>query len=88
VVVAAIGVFYLRPWHAFAPAPAHAPPQRLPMVQQLQFLSGSLGWVVIGRSNASSLYRTTDGAATGSTNSTAWRVRTGPSRSSMPDVEW
>jgi photosystem II stability/assembly factor-like uncharacterized protein len=65
VVVAAIGAFYLRPWQAFAPAsaPARTPrPLALPvMVQQVQFLSGSLGWVVTGRSNSSALYRTTDG---------------------------
>lgn len=64
VVVAAIGVFHLRPWQVFAPATARPPSPRpvapLVTLQQLQFLSGSLGWVVTGRPNSSALYRTTD----------------------------
>src|SRR5215470_8802784 len=75
-VVAAIGVIYLRPWQAFAPAPRPAVrptfvqqlrPQATPpaMVQQLQFLSANLGWVVTGgygsASASASLFRTTDG---------------------------
>jgi len=65
VVVAAIGALYLRPWQALAPPPAHAraprPPPPAVTVQQVQFLSGTLGWIVTGRSNSSALFRTTDG---------------------------
>jgi len=64
VVVAAIGAAYLRPWVRLAPAPAPAPratPARSVSVQQVLFLSASLGWVVTGDVTASSLFRTTDG---------------------------
>jgi photosystem II stability/assembly factor-like uncharacterized protein len=64
-VVAAIGVFYLRPWQAFAPGPAALPAPRPPAarpatLQQVQFVSASLGWVVTGGPASSSLFRTTD----------------------------
>lgn len=71
VVVAAIGVFYLRPWQGFAPAPGpnarstlvqlRPPAARPAMVQQVQVLSGDLGWVVMGGPASASLFRTTDG---------------------------
>jgi photosystem II stability/assembly factor-like uncharacterized protein len=65
VVVAAIGVFYLRPWVGLVPAPRPSPRPTLPPpaapVLEEQFLSGSLGWVVTGTGDASSLFRTADG---------------------------
>jgi len=65
VVVVAIGVFYLRPWTALAPVPRPPAQPTLPPpgppVQQEQFLSGSLGWVVTGGPSAARLFRTTDG---------------------------
>jgi len=68
VVVAMIGVFYLRPWHTFAPTPKPTMPsaaveQLRPQMelQQLQFLSANLGWVVAGGPASASLFRTTDG---------------------------
>jgi hypothetical protein len=52
VVVAAIGVFYLRPWVGLVPAsrpsPRPTPPLRAAPVPQEQFLSASPGWVVSG----------------------------------------
>jgi photosystem II stability/assembly factor-like uncharacterized protein len=64
-VVAAIGIVYLRPWQAFAPAAA--PPSRVPTaaptawVRQMQFVSANQGWVVTGNQESASLLHTTDG---------------------------
>src|SRR5215472_10422311 len=65
VVIAAIGVFYLRPWVGLVPAsrPSPRPTRPLPAAPLLQeqFLSATLGWVVTGDPSAASLFRTTDG---------------------------
>jgi len=65
VVIAAIGVFYLRPWVGLVPAsrPSPRPARPLPAAPLLQerFLSATLGWVVTGNPSAASLFRTTDG---------------------------
>ena len=47
VVVAAVGLTYLRPWQGLAPtrvAPQRAAPARQVSVQQMQFLSATQGW--------------------------------------------
>jgi photosystem II stability/assembly factor-like uncharacterized protein len=63
-VVVAVGMTYLRPWQALAPAPSatgRAAPVRPVSVQQAQFLSATLGWVVTGDTSSSTLFRTVDG---------------------------
>ena len=65
VVVAAIGVFYLRPWVGLVPTSRPSPrptiaPPAAPVLHE-EFLSASVGWVVTGSQSAASLFRTTDG---------------------------
>lgn len=63
-VVAAVGLTYLRPWQGLAPTratPQRAAPVAKVSVQQMQFLSPTLGWVVTGDASASKLFHTTDG---------------------------
>jgi photosystem II stability/assembly factor-like uncharacterized protein len=65
--VAAVGAFYLQPWQAFAPAPQRpAAPRPSPapsatVVQQMQFVSANVGWIVTGSAGSASLLRTGDG---------------------------
>jgi photosystem II stability/assembly factor-like uncharacterized protein len=65
VVVAAIGVFYLRPWAGLEltsrPAPRPTPIPPAGTVLEEQFLSATQGWVVIASPDAATLFRTTDG---------------------------
>ena len=61
--VAAVGVFYLRPWRALTPSPspsASASARPAVVVQQLQFVSASAGWVMAGGPTAAALFHTTD----------------------------
>lgn len=67
VLVAAVGATYLKPWQGLTPTPpprvtgTTAPPRAAVSVQQVHFLSATLGWVVTGGPSSSTLFRTTDG---------------------------
>jgi photosystem II stability/assembly factor-like uncharacterized protein len=64
--VAATGVFYLKPWQALTSRPAARPSAMVSArpatpIQQVQFVSPTVGWVVTGDGSAAALFRTTDG---------------------------
>ncbi len=67
VLVVVVGATYLKPWRALtlAPAPAAtvraAPLRPAVSVQQVHFLSATVGWVVTGSASFSTLFRTLDG---------------------------
>jgi photosystem II stability/assembly factor-like uncharacterized protein len=65
VLVAVVGVLYLRPWQALGPAPERPSPSTqptpMPQVLEAQFPAASAGWVVTGRVSSASLFHTTDG---------------------------
>src|SRR5215472_9549241 len=61
-VVVVVGMAYLRPWQLLAPAPPPpVKPQPAATVQEMQFLSANLGWVVAENSGSSALFHTADG---------------------------
>jgi photosystem II stability/assembly factor-like uncharacterized protein len=65
VVVAAVGAVYLRPWQWTPPVPGPAAARAAPAipasVQQVQFLSPAVGWVVTDGPASAALFHTTDG---------------------------